>query len=68
MKITMQKIETLLPYKRNPKAHPPEQVQKIAASITEFGFLVPLVIDNESVIIAGHGRYVMSTDCRMEIP
>ena len=57
MNITMKSIATLLPYQSNPKAHPPEQITKIAASISEYGFLVPLVIDNESVIIAGHGRY-----------
>lgn len=58
MKIIMKPLNSLSPYTRNPKAHPPEQVAKIAASIAEFGFLVPLVIDTKAVIIAGHGRYL----------
>jgi ParB-like chromosome segregation protein Spo0J len=57
MKVEMKRLDSLTPYARNPKAHPPEQVQKIAASIREFGFLVPCVIDSQGVIVAGHGRY-----------
>lgn len=57
MKIKTIALDSLSKYGPNPKAHPPEQIQKIAASITEFGFLVPLVIDTQGVIVAGHGRY-----------
>jgi ParB-like chromosome segregation protein Spo0J len=57
MKITVKKLDSLQPYKKNSKAHPPEQVELIARSIKEFGFLVPLVIDSAGVIVAGHGRY-----------
>ncbi len=57
MKIIMKPLDKLTPYAGNPKDHPQGQVQKIAASIREFGFLVPIVIDNHGVIIAGHGRY-----------
>lgn len=57
MKIIMKSLETLTPYERNAKAHPPEQIAKIAASIAEFGFLVPIVIDTHGVIVAGHGRH-----------
>ena len=57
MKITMRPLDKLIPYPGNPKDHPQDQVEKIAASIREFGFLVPLVIDAECVIVAGHGRY-----------
>jgi len=57
VKIKTIALDKLAPYTRNPKAHPPEQIQKIAASIAEFGFLVPLVIDSQNVIVAGHGRY-----------
>ena len=57
MKITMRPLDSLTPYPTNPKEHPPEQIERIAASIEEFGFLVPLVIDSEGVIVAGHGRY-----------
>lgn len=46
----------LIPYERNAKQHPPEQVEHIANSIKEFGFRQPLVIDADNVVIIGHGR------------
>lgn len=46
----------LTPYARNARTHSPEQVRQIAASITEFGFTNPVLIDGEGGIIAGHGR------------
>ena len=41
---------------RNARTHGPKQVQQIAASIREFGFIVPIVIDEDGVVLAGHGR------------
>lgn len=49
-------VKTLVPYARNSRTHSPQQVDKIAASIREFGFLNPIIIDGESGIVAGHGR------------
>ncbi len=49
-------IDGLLPYARNAKQHPPEQIAQIAASIKEFGFNAPVLVDGEKGIIAGHGR------------
>ena len=57
MRVIMRPLDKLIPYPTNPKEHPPEQIERIAASIEEFGFLVPIVIDSEGVIVAGHGRY-----------
>lgn len=48
--------ERLVPYDRNPRTHSPEQVSQIAASIAEFGFLNPILVDTAAGIIAGHGR------------
>jgi len=48
--------DSLVPYARNSRTHSDEQVTKIAASIKEFGFLNPIIVDGESGIIAGHGR------------
>jgi len=48
--------EKLIPYARNSRTHSPEQVAQIAASIKEFGFTNPILIDEENGIIAGHGR------------
>ena len=43
-------------YEANAKAHPPEQVNAVAKSITEFGFTTPVLIDSDNVVIAGHCR------------
>lgn len=48
--------DSLIPYARNSRTHSAEQVAQIAASIKEFGFLNPIIIDGDSSIIAGHGR------------
>lgn len=48
--------EALVPYARNSRTHSPEQVSAVAASIREFGFTNPVLIDGNNTIIAGHGR------------
>ena len=58
MQIIEQPIGDLKPYARNAKQHPERQIKKIANSIREFGFLVPVLIDKENNIVAGHGRYI----------
>ncbi len=49
-------MEKVLPYAKNSKLHPDEQIEQIAASIREFGFNDPIAIDAEGVIVEGHGR------------
>lgn len=50
-------IESLVPYENNVKKHPPEQIAKIAKSITQFGWRgAPIQVDENMVIINGHGR------------
>lgn len=49
-------IVDLIPYANNSRVHSDEQVNQIAASIREFGFLNPIIIDGDNGIIAGHGR------------
>ena len=46
----------LRPYERNARTHSPEQVAQIAASMREFGFTNPLLVDEQDRVIAGHGR------------
>lgn len=46
----------MIPYARNSRTHSDQQVAKIAASIREFGFLNPIIVDGSNGIIAGHGR------------
>ena len=50
------KVADLIPYARNSRTHSDAQVNKIAASIKEFGFLNPVIVDGKNGIIAGHGR------------
>src|SRR5262245_10249519 len=49
-------IDDLIPYARNARVHSPEQIGQLAASIREFGFTNPVLIDADGGIIAGHGR------------
>ena len=48
--------DRLVPYAKNARTHSPEQVAQIAASIVEFGFVNPILVDSSDGIIAGHGR------------
>jgi hypothetical protein len=49
-------IEKLIPSKNNARNHPEEQIRQIGAAITEFGWTIPVLIDEAGEIIAGHGR------------
>ena len=48
--------ERLRPYERNPRTHSADQVAQIAASMVEFGFTNPILVDETDGILAGHGR------------
>ena len=54
--IVQRRCAALIPYARNARTHSDQQVAQIAASILEFGFTNPVLIDDEDGIIAGHGR------------
>lgn len=58
LKIIQLDINSLIPYTRNSKEHPEEQIEQIASSIKEFGFTNPVLVDGRGEIIAGHGRVV----------
>lgn len=49
-------IDKLVPYINNARTHSPEQISKLRASLREFGFINPVIIDKDFNIIAGHGR------------
>lgn len=55
-KVERRKVSELVPYARNARTHSPEQVDQIAASVREWGWTVPVLIDEKGGIIAGHGR------------
>ena len=56
IEIQYKATEDLIPYARNSRTHSAEQIAQIAASIREFGWTNPILIDGENGIIAGHGR------------
>lgn len=56
LKVEQRKVAALKPYARNSRRHPPGQIEAIAASIREWGFTIPLLVDENDGLIAGHGR------------
>ncbi len=56
LNVDYRKVETLIPYARNPRTHSDAQVAKIAASIVEYGWTNPVLVDGDNGVIAGHGR------------
>ena len=66
MEIVNKKVIDLIPYINNSRTHNEEQVKQICASINEFGFTNPLLIDEKDNIIAGHGRLLASKKLGME--
>lgn len=62
-------VEKLKPYARNPRIHTTEHVLQIAASIKQFGFNAPILVDKKDGIVGGHGRYLAAMSIGMkEVP
>jgi ParB-like chromosome segregation protein Spo0J len=69
MSVVYRRIEELKPDPANPRRHTRKQVRQIAESIKAFGFNVPILIDRDGNIIAGHGRWLASRELGMtEVP
>ena len=66
MKIEQVALNRLIPYARNSRTHSDKQVAQVAASIREFGFTNPVLIDGEGGIIAGHGRVMAARKLGMD--
>lgn len=56
LKFEVWPLDRLIPYARNARTHSGRQVAQIAASIAEFGFVNPVLVDRDGGIVAGHGR------------
>lgn len=56
----------LIPYAKNAKQHPPEQVERIANSIKRFGWQQPIVVDRDNVVIIGHGRLFAAKELMLD--
>ena len=66
LKIKYRKPEDLIPYVNNAKTHGEAQITALAASITEYGFNNPVLLDGESGVIAGHGRLLAAAQLGLE--
>lgn len=58
--VTNFQTTSLIPYEKNAKIHNKKQIQQIMDSIKEFNFTNPILIDENNVILAGHGRFLAS--------
>ena len=67
LKYIKMKVSDLLPYARNSKKHDEMQVNKIASSIKEFGFINPVIINQDNTILCGHGRVLAAKKLGLEI-
>ena len=68
-KVEQWSIDRLIPYANNARTHSAEQVAQIAASIKEWGWTTPVLVDEQGSIIAGHGRTLAAHKLKMtEIP
>jgi ParB-like chromosome segregation protein Spo0J len=68
-RIELWPIEKLRPYERNPRTHSEAQVDQIAASMVEFGWTNPILIDENAGILAGHGRLMAARKLELaEVP
>ena len=59
-------ISDLKPFEDNPRIHSAEQITAIKRSISEWGFTIPILIDEENMILAGHGRVQAAAELEME--
>ena len=66
-KIVLTETKKLVPYARNSRVHSEEQVAQIAASIVEFGFLNPILVDSNDGIVAGHGRLSAAKELALDV-
>jgi hypothetical protein len=68
-KVEKWSIDKLIPYARNSRTHSDEQISQIAASIKEWGWTTPILVDENGGIIAGHGRTLAAQRLKMtEVP
>jgi len=68
-KTVKRKLSDLIPYERNARVHPDSQIEQLKNSILEWGWTIPVLIDEKDNIIAGHGRVFAAADLGMkEVP
>src|SRR5438874_5712064 len=67
LKLESWSIDRLIPYARNARTHSDAQIAQIAASIAEFGFVNPILVGTDRVIIAGHARVAAARELGMDL-
>ncbi|WP_212611515.1 site-specific DNA-methyltransferase [Shimia haliotis] len=68
-RVEMWQVADLVPYAKNARQHPPEQIDQIAASMERFGFTIPMLVAEDGTIIAGHGRLMAAAQLGLaEVP
>ena len=63
-KVVQSLISQIKPYANNNRVHAAKNVDKLKASVAQFGFVTPILLDGSGTIIAGHGRYEAAKDLR----
>ena len=66
MNIEYKKLKALTPYEKNTKKHDKTQINNVAESIKQYGFVQPIVIDKNDVIVIGHCRYEAAKKLKLE--
>lgn len=66
MKIVSKNVNDLIPYERNTKKHDKTQIKNVATSIDKYGFVQPIVIDKNNVVVIGHCRLLGAKHLKME--
>jgi len=66
MNIVYKSVDELIPYEKNTKKHDKKQIKNVATSIDKYGFVQPLVIDKNNVVIIGHCRLLGAKQLKME--
>jgi ParB-like chromosome segregation protein Spo0J len=65
-KIELVAIDRIREYEQNPRLHDVANVEKLVRSLKEYGFTVPIFVDENNVIVAGHGRYLAAKQCKLD--
>lgn len=69
IEVAYRPLDSLKPYDYNPRTHSEDQITQIAASITAFGFVNPILVGEDGIIIAGHGRFAAARQLGLaEVP
>ena len=66
MKVENRKLDEIAPYKKNAKKHDKTQINNVAESIRQYGFVQPIVVDKDNSIVIGHCRYEAAKKLKLE--